>query len=129
MWGRGSKKAQRQHSDTPIEFNGYGVPLHLAFEYRSLPDAGANQYAFETLLLPRYTPIGTGVPNQNTFGAYAGQTQWAIQGVYLTRIGNPGIISGDFVSPGPLIDTSSSALGGYNNAPDVPNYLIPAGGA
>lgn len=50
-----------------IGANGFGAPLHISYGYRELPGSGARQYAYDTLALPMYSPIGWGVQNKQSF--------------------------------------------------------------
>lgn len=110
MAGRFFKK-QAQEVAPPIRAagsQGFGAPLQYSFGYRELPGAGAGQYAFETLALPRFSPIGNGVATQRGWD-YTQAVVFALQGVTLEAIGSPGVKTGGFYSA-PLTDTQSSDL-------------------
>lgn len=85
----------------------YGTPslFHMRFEHRELPDAGAQQYANESLALPPYMPW-QGISNTRSF-----QSQQAPivtrQGVVLSGVIPAGQMSGQIVTQ-PLLDPSLS---------------------
>lgn len=87
---------------------GFGAPLHYSWGYRELPGAGAGQYAFETLALPRYSPIGNGVKTDRGW-IYTQGVKVALQGVNLEAIGSPGVKTGGMYSA-PLTDTNGTDL-------------------
>lgn len=88
--------------------NGFGKPFHIQFSYRPLPDAGAQQYAYDTLCLPKYSPIGNGPGNRRGF-EYTARPMFALRGTTLQAIGAPGVLSGQFYS-GPLTDISGGGM-------------------
>ncbi len=87
---------------------GYGAPYHQVHERMTLPTAGADQYRWETLALPLYTPGGMGwgqawsTPRRATDPALL-----AVKGVTLTTIGNPGILHGQLMTQ-PVLDTNEA---------------------
>lgn len=86
---------------------GFGAPLHIAHEYRPLPGSGARQYAYETLALPMYTPIGWGVANKDSFDPMGGPVvQWN-QTIGIESLTYNGNYSGQVVSQ-PLLNTDSN---------------------
>lgn len=91
--------------------SGFGVPTHYAFSKRRFNyGEGANVYAFDTLALPMYTPIGWGVANKQTFMVTRSAPVVEIaHGVPLDSLGNPGILSGQFVSQ-PLLDPNNAGM-------------------
>lgn len=106
---------------------GFGAPLHYSWGWRELPGAGAGQYAFETLALPRYSAIGNGV-RTNQGWMYDQPVLYALQGVNLEAIGSPGVKTGGFYAA-PLTDTQDNGI-----APDVlralqtiRSYQLPGG--
>lgn len=88
--------------------SGFGAPLHYSWGFRELPSAGAMQYAFETLALPLYSPIGNG-PGVMREWDYRQGVVFALQGVTLEAIGSPGVKTGGFYAQ-PLTDTQPSEL-------------------
>jgi hypothetical protein len=102
--------------------SGFGAPFHIVFTRHPLPDAGALQYSYDTLCLPKYSPIGNGVPpgfrgvgKRGSIGA-RGAGYWSnppgalqpLQGANLTAIGSPGVLTGGFYAQ-PLVDITSPA--------------------
>lgn len=112
---------------------GFGATYHQAWEYRPLPGAGANQWAWETLALPMYTPIGTGVRQQRQFRVNAGGVMVAVQGMTIAPLGGSpigGDLTGQFVTQ-PLLDIQQAEGAGiqtpaYQTTPN--SFEIPAGG-
>ncbi len=104
---------------------GFGAPYKQAWEYRPLPGAGANQWAWETLALPLYTPIGSGVRQRRQFmtGERAGGVMVAVQGVTLAPLGGTpigGDLTGQFVTQ-PLLDVQQAEAAGIQ----TPAYAAP----
>lgn len=98
----------RIHHDErpPGKVLGKGYQMH--WERKTLPGAGAGQYAFETLGLPPYPVYGRGNinvtnPLRETFPA-----SYAFQAVGV--VGNPptSIVQGQFITQ-PLMDPSAAA--------------------
>lgn len=89
------------HPADPLGRSGFGAPFHVAYGLRPAPGVSDNAgyYAYLTMALPPYTPIGGGVPNKRDIGT--AMPSWSRQSVGLSRVGNPGILSGAFVA-GPL---------------------------
>lgn len=85
---------------------GFGAPLHIAFERRELPGSGARQYAYDTLALPLYTPIGWGVANRESFDAYGSPIVAWNQTIGIESLVYNGNYSGQIVSQ-PLLNTDS----------------------
>jgi hypothetical protein len=83
--------------------NGFGAPFHQVFTWHPLPEAGAMQYSYDTLCLPKYSPIGNGPGNLREF-VTIGSSQQPLHGVLLAAIGSPGVLTGQFVGQ-PLQDT------------------------
>jgi hypothetical protein len=115
---------------------GVGAPYHQAWEFRPLPGAGANQWAWETLALPMYSPIGWGVRNRRQFFTNNGQSMVAVQGVTLAPLGGTpieGTLTGQFVTA-PLLDVTQAEASGMQspayqsrpNAFEMPNYSVTA---
>jgi hypothetical protein len=94
--------------------NGFGVPFHLVFTWHPLPEAGAMQYSYDTLCLPRYSPIGNGPGNAREFETCNPVVQ-PLHGVHLSAIGSPGVLTGQLVAQ-PLMDITSTASQPVNNA-------------
>jgi hypothetical protein len=88
--------------------NGFGKPFHIQFSYHELPDAGAQQYSYDTLCLPKYSPIGNGPGNRRSF-QYTTPSLQPLRGTTLQAIGQPGVLTGQFVS-GPLTDISGGSM-------------------
>lgn len=105
--------------------SGFGAPLHYSWGYRELPGAGAGQYAFETLALPRYPVVGTGVAVQGAWD-YTQGVVYALQGVNLEAIGAPGVKTGGFYAA-PLTDTQPTDLSPATVAALTmrQNYMMP----
>jgi hypothetical protein len=89
--------------DSVAGASGFGAPYHQVFTWHPLPEAGAMQYSFDTLCLPKYSPIGNGPGNCREFITIGACVQ-PLQGVHLSAIGGPGILTGQFVGQ-PLQDT------------------------
>lgn len=109
--------------------SGFGAPYKQAWEYRPLPGAGAQQWAWTTLALPMYTPIGWGVRNKRQLAATAScPVMVAQQGITLSPVqGSPimGQQTGQFVT-GPLLDVTLAEQAGLAEAPSNPNqYEFP----
>lgn len=102
---------------------GFGAPLHLAYDQRQLPRGGAMSIAFETLALPRYSPIGWGVANKRALRATQQGIAYQHQGVTLGNAAGPGILTGGLVTQ-PLLDTSNSPTPPLYDAPA--SYMIPS---
>jgi len=113
---------------------GVGAPYHQAWEFRPLPGAGAAQWAWETLALPMYTPIGAGTRNRRQFlGSGSNPTYVAVQGITLAPLGGTpvgGDLTGQFVTQ-PLYDLQQAEMSGivmptaYQpgvNPFEMPNY-------
>jgi hypothetical protein len=126
MFGRNKHKTLHKKLGAS-QHSGSGVPYHQAYGYRSLPGAGANQWAWLTQLLPTYPAAGLGVPNGANDPALPEETvinggqivhspsgivMSAIQGAVLYALGDPGILTGQFVLQ-PLTDTSPAAENWY----------------
>lgn len=108
--------------------SGFGAPLHLVFTQRDLPRGGMGSVSFDTLALPRTTPIGNGVANKMQFKTTPScPVMFQRQGFTIDRLGNPGIPSGQIVTQ-PLIDTQSAAALGII-VPGIPSHDIPTGQA
>ena len=108
MFGFGKKE---RASDDPLAgASGFGKRYAQVWEYRPLPGAGAQQYAWETLVLPLYSAIGWGqavtLPMRAT-----DPTMSQKKGITLTTIGNPGILHGQFVSQPLMSEADAAALG------------------
>lgn len=105
--------------------SGFGAPLHYSWGFRELPGAGAGQYAFETMALPRYSPIGNGVRTVRGWD-YTQGVKVALQGVNLEAIGSPGVKTGGFYAS-PLTDTNSTDLSpaALMALTTQQNYMIP----
>jgi hypothetical protein len=113
-------RLDRGSFDDAIGSTGFGRSYHQAFGFRRLPDAGALQWAWLTLTLPMYTPIGGGVPNQRCFVAMEGPLAYVRQGVTIQMLGDPGILTGQFVTQ-PLLDTSQPQPSGLQ----IPAFQMP----
>jgi hypothetical protein len=133
-FGSGGKNRQRRHEiGAAGDGNfGYGAPYHQAWEYRQLPGAGALQWAWETLALPLYTPIGAGTRNQRQFKATASNpVMVAVQGITIQPLGGSpiqGDLTGEFVTQ-PLMDVQQAEASGivypsYNAPPN--QFELPA---
>jgi hypothetical protein len=110
--------------------NGFGAPYKQAWEYRPLPGAGAQQWAWTTLALPRYTPIGWGVRNKRQLAATAScPVMVAFQGATISPVqGSPvmGQQTGQFVTQ-PLLDVTIAEQNGLAIAPQAPGaYEFPS---
>lgn len=87
--------------------SGFGAPLAIAHEFRPLPGSGARQYAFETLALPLYTPIGSGVANKDSFDSFGSPIVGWDQTVGIQSLIYNGNYSGQIVAT-PLLNTDSN---------------------
>ena len=114
---------------------GFGAPYHRVWEYRPLPGAGAAQWAWETLLLPRYTPIGAGTGTvRGGFKPYGSPVMVAVQGTTLVGLGGSpvgGDLTGQFTTQ-PLLDVTQAEAAGfqtpaYSSAPN--SFELPVAGA
>lgn len=103
---------------------GFGAPLHIAFEFRPLPGSGARQYAFETLALPMYTPIGWGVANTDSFDPQGGPIVNWDQTIGIESLIYNGNYSGQVVSQ-PLLNTDSTGSDDLVVAGFGPSYTLP----
>lgn len=107
--------------------NGFGEALHLVHEKRALTlGEGANVYAFETLLLPTYSAIGWGVQPRRQLRPNGGAVLAATQGITLQTLGDPGNITGMFVSQ-PLVNISDNSPT-LNATPNPQANVLPQGG-
>lgn len=101
------KKKVPHVSDDVAGQYGFGAPLAILFKHRPLPPSdNAAQYAYQTYLSPKWTPIGGGIPNKRDIGTCP--PAYAKQGVLVAQVGSPGILAGAFVS-GPLTNVSTDA--------------------
>lgn len=103
---------------------GFGAPLHVAFEYRELPGSGARQYAYETLALPMYTPIGWGVANKQSFNPVGSPVVAWNQTLGIESLIYNGNYSGQIVGQ-PLLnvdsnDNSDLLVNAYSNSNELP---------
>lgn len=106
FWGR-RKEEQREQQDTRLAgANGFGAPFHIVFSFHPLPEAGAMSYSYDTLCLPKYSPIGNGPGVRADFLSPPGPLQ-PLQGTNLSAIGAPGVMTGGFYAQ-PLVDITSS---------------------
>lgn len=128
FWGKGKRERIEPHL-TAAGANGFGKPFHRSFSWHPLPDAGAQQFSWDTLCLPKYSPIGGGPGNRRQFQMTAESLQ-PLHGVTLQAIGAPGVYSGQFVAQ-PLTDITSNnmparlraAYAGSTLAPG--SYMLP----
>ena len=118
---RGHKSHRNAVGATASQFNGVGAPYHEAYTWHPLPDSGANQWSWDRLALPTYSPGGLGCPNglasdlidgfqpanagQIVFAPSSAPVANAVQGATLYMLGDPGTPAGYFVMQ-PLTDTS-----------------------
>ena len=102
-----------RHSPTPHTAGeeGFGAALHIAFEKRFLPEAGALQYAYETLALPMYSPSGPSVVNKAEILAVGSPILYQTQAIGIESLAYNGYLSGQFTSE-PLIDLSAAIESG-----------------
>lgn len=107
---------------------GFGATYKQAWEFRPLPGAGALQYAWQTLALPLYTPIGAGVRNQRQFrGTQSAPVMVAVQGTTLAPIQGTPIIgeqTGQFTQA-PLLDIQQAEDYGFVSQSN--SYAMPSG--
>lgn len=87
--------------------SGFGAPLGVSYEFRELPGSGARQYAYDTLALPMYTPIGWGVANKQSFDAYGSPIVGWEQTVGVESLIYNGNYTGQVTST-PLFNTDSN---------------------
>jgi hypothetical protein len=98
--------------------NGFGAPYHQVFSWHPLPEAGAMQYSWDTLCLPKYSMIGNGPGNAREFQTIGSCVQ-PLHGVHLNVIGGPGVLTGQFVGA-PLHD-----IVGAPSLPGPPDQSTP----
>lgn len=103
---------------------GFGAPLHIAFERRELPGSGARQYAFETLALPMYTPIGWGVANKDSFDPNGSPIVGWDQTIGIDSLIYNGDYTGQIVSQ-PLLNTDSTDNSDLVVAAFGQSYVLP----
>lgn len=120
----GRRKERIEPFTDTIGEDGFGAPLHVAFEYRDLPGSGARQYAYETLALPMYTPIGAGVANAGAFDAFGSPVVAWQQTVGIESLIYNGNYSGQITST-PLFnadanDNSDLIVNAWSNQYELP---------
>lgn len=119
---------KKKHRVTPFSetagAEGFGAPLHVAFEYRELPGSGARQYAYETLALPMYTPIGWGVANQDAFEPFGSPVVAWSQTLGIESLIYNGNYSGQITSS-PLLNTDSADNSDLVVAAFADTYQLP----
>ena len=103
---------------------GFGAKYHQAFDQRFLPNGGAMSVAYETLALPRYTPIGWGVANKRALRSDQ-PVVYQLQGVTLGNAAGPGILSGSFITQ-PLLDASGGDQITVASFPAADSFQIPS---
>lgn len=114
-WFRRPHKTERDEARIRVAgANGFGKPFHLVFSWHPLPDAGAMQVSYDTLCLPKYSPIGNGPGNAREFETVRPSLQ-PLKGANLVAIGSPGIITGQMVAQ-PLTDITSPDPNAVANA-------------
>ena len=90
--------------------NGFGKPTAYSWSRHELPDPGAMGYSFDTLQLPKFSPIGNGVRVVNQWQvAPPNPIMFTFQGAVLVAIGSPGVLTGGFYSQ-PLVDVQGTSL-------------------
>lgn len=104
---------------------GFGAPLHLQFSKRDLPGSGARQYSYDTLALPRYTPIGWGVQNQRSFDPYGAPILYWNQTIGIESLVYNGNYSGQ-VTTTPLYNADNNA-GNADILPAFQGAELPTG--
>jgi hypothetical protein len=119
--GRQNKKIEPHL--TAAGANGFGRPFHLHFTLHELPDAGAGQISYDTLCLPKYSPIGNGPGNRKGF-EYTARPLQPLHGVTLQAIGAPGVMAGGFYA-GSLTNVTSPELGDETQAAYAGMRLAP----
>ena len=78
------------------------------WQHKRQPGGGAREFAYETLGLSPYTPIGAGVA-QRTFWGYLAPQAWANLAISTTGLG--GVVSGN-ARMQPLYDPNTKTYGG-----------------
>lgn len=120
---------RKKHRVTPFAetagAEGFGAPLHIAFEYRELPGSGARQYAYETLALPMYTPIGWGVANKQAFAAFGTPVVAWDQTIGIESLIYNGNYSGQ-ITTAPLLNTDSGTDTEMPVTQSAYNYNLPS---
>lgn len=112
---RGRKANQQSATNERVAgSNGFGKPFHIVYSFHPLPEAGALSYSYDTLCLPKYSPIGNGPGNQREFETVRPSLQ-PLQGANLTAIGSPGVITGQMIAQ-PLMDITSPQPNAVANA-------------
>lgn len=104
------KSADRASEKGLVGSSGFGAHYQRVWERKELPQAGAQQWAWETLALPLYSVIGWGQPVRSPLRA-VDPSQFQKKGITLTTIGNPGILAGQMVSQPLLSESDATAFG------------------
>lgn len=78
------------------------------FEEGALPSPGAPIWAFTSLGLVEFSPIGTGIPNQEEIRALEGAPYFPVQTVSIQGLG--GIVQGNMVLQPLVLDPISTAV-------------------
>lgn len=96
---------------SPKQVLGTRNNYHLTFERQDLPDAGAQQYAWETYGLPPYAPYGFGNIHVEQPLRATSPASYQFQAVGI--VGNPpvSILQGQFVTQ-PLMDPTTAESSG-----------------
>lgn len=124
MFGLFQKAQKAENPAGAAGDGGFGAPFHVAYDQRFVPNGGAMSVAYETLALPRYTPIGWGVANKRALRSDQ-PVVYQLQGVTLGNAAGPGILSGAFITQ-PLLDTSGDAQVTVASFPAADSFQIPS---
>lgn len=91
---------------------GFGKPTQYRFSQRSTPGGGANPVAFDTLQLPMYTAVGSGIVPHFSFQVTTQRPRpvYTAHGVPVDTLGNPGNLTGQFISQPLLAPPGSQAV-------------------
>src|ERR1700741_976418 len=106
---------------TPTERLGTKDHYHLTWEKRELPDAGAQQYAWETLGLPPYSKFGFGNINVTNPLRETSPNSYIFQSVGIVGLPPTSVLQGQFTTQ-PLMDPDTAA----NIGVVLPGAVVPA---
>ena len=107
----------------------FGGPLAIGYDWRGpiTLGQGSQPWAYSTLALPMYTPIGTGIPPKANFDRVGSSgVMWSKQGVSINTLGSPGNLTGQFVSQ-PLLNVDAPKSPFNLGAFEPGSFLIPTG--
>lgn len=121
-----------QHGPVPAGNAGFGAPLHIAYQEIQPPtgDAG-NKGVLQTYIVPRYSAIGTGIPNGRQMKSWPSSPILYVKQTLLpTTAANPGIVSGGIYTQG-LLDARNQPPGpalAIGSNPRIGSFALPQKG-